>query len=34
MILENKLHDVSMAHLLAYGTPYIPTFVVTPPSNT
>jgi len=31
IMLENKIHDVSMAHLLAYGTPYTPTFVFAAP---
>lgn len=34
ILLENKLHDVSMAHLLAYGTPYVPTFVLQTPQQT
>jgi len=28
IMLENRLHDVSMAHLMTYGTPYVPTFVL------
>lgn len=32
LLLENKLHDVSTAHLLAFGTPYVPSFVIQTPT--
>lgn len=28
--LQNRISDVNMAHLMAYGTPYIPRFVMPP----